>query len=107
MLLALDESLVERSRLGAQPLVAVSQRGDVLLDDLREQRLGLAVADGAVAVARLDLLDGGVVAERAEERDQRAGVGVLGLSGGVESVTIRRIASLMTSGPAMRAMVLP
>ena len=47
----------------------------------REQRFGLAVADGAIAVARLDLLDRGVVAERAEERDQRAVVGVLGLLG--------------------------
>jgi hypothetical protein len=33
VLFALDESFVEHSRLGTHLLVAVSQRGDVLLDD--------------------------------------------------------------------------
>jgi hypothetical protein len=37
----------------------------VVLDDLREQRLDLAVADPAVAVARLDLRDGRRVGEDA------------------------------------------
>src|SRR3954468_3527234 len=75
VLLARGESFVERAGVGQQPLVALAQRSDVLLDDLGQQRLDVAVSDAALAVARIDLFKGGGAGEAPEQRDKRAGAG--------------------------------
>ena len=98
---------LELGRVGEQPLIAVAHRRDVRLDGVREPRLDLAVADPAGAIALLDGGDRRTVGEGTQQRDQRAVSGCFGCSGGVESVTIRRICLRMSSGSAISGMALP